>query len=205
MARWEPDARGRLLRTAVDLFAEQGYEATTTAQIAQRAGLTRTTLFRLFPDKREILFQGQDDLITVGVDAVHRTPADAPAIAAAAAAVAAIADAHVADRAGSRRITGLIAASPELRERAAFKRSSITEALQAALRERTGSHRLAGLLTDVAVRSYYDGFDVWISTDDDRSFSAVVLDELADGEAALRRLAGELTGPVPGRGARSRA
>lgn len=196
MARWEPDARGRLLRTAVDLFAEQGYEATTTAQIAQRAGLTRTTLFRLFPDKREILFQGQDDLIAVGLDAVHRTPADAPAIEAAAAAVTAMADAHVADRAGSRRITGLIDASPELRERAAFKRSSITGALQAALRERAGDHRRAGLLTDVAVRSYYDGFDVWISTDDDRSFSDAVLDELAECRRALRGLVAEATDPV---------
>ena len=58
MSRWEPDAQGRLLRAALELFSERGYEATTTAQIAERAGLTKTTLFRLFADKREIVFQG---------------------------------------------------------------------------------------------------------------------------------------------------
>lgn len=194
MGRWEPDARGRLLRTAVDLFAERGYEATTTAQIAERAGLTKTTLFRLFPDKREILFQGQGALIDLAVDAVHRVPVDSPAIGAVGAAIAAMTDAHVADHADSRRLAGLIAASPELRERAAFKRSSIAAALQAALLERVGSPRRAGLLADVGVRAYYDGFDAWIAADGDRSLTAVVLDELADCEADLREL---VTGVQP--------
>ena len=74
MARWEPDARGRLLRAAVALFAERGYEATTAAQIAERAGLTKTTLFRHFADKREILFQGQDDLVALAVGGVQGAP-----------------------------------------------------------------------------------------------------------------------------------
>ncbi|MEK6311689.1 MAG: helix-turn-helix domain-containing protein, partial [Curtobacterium sp.] len=54
MARWQPDPRGRLLRAALELFAEQGYDDTTAAQIAERAGLTKATLFRQFPDKREL-------------------------------------------------------------------------------------------------------------------------------------------------------
>jgi AcrR family transcriptional regulator len=65
MGRWEPDARGRLLDAAVELFTERGYDATTAAQIAERAGLTKTTLFRHFADKREILFQGQEGLVAV--------------------------------------------------------------------------------------------------------------------------------------------
>jgi AcrR family transcriptional regulator len=60
MSRWEPNARLRLVRAAIDLFAEQGYDNTTVTQIAERAGLTRTTFFRHFPDKREVLFAGQD-------------------------------------------------------------------------------------------------------------------------------------------------
>ena len=55
MARWEPDARERLVRAALDLFAEQGYDDTTVVQIAERAGLTKSTFFRHFPDKREVL------------------------------------------------------------------------------------------------------------------------------------------------------
>jgi AcrR family transcriptional regulator len=60
MARWEPNTRERLIRAAIELFAEQGYEATTVSQIAERAGgLTKTTFFRHFSDKREVLFAGQ--------------------------------------------------------------------------------------------------------------------------------------------------
>ncbi|WP_250007661.1 TetR/AcrR family transcriptional regulator [Actinoplanes sp. M2I2] len=200
MARWEPDARGRLLRTAVDLFFEQGYDATTTAQIAERAGLTKTTLFRLFPDKREILFQGQGTLIDLAVEAVARAVPGSPAIDVVAAAISAMTDAHVADHSSSQRLAGLIAASPELRERAAFKRSSIAGALQTALLERLGSARRAGLLADVGVRAYYDGFDRWIAADGDRSLTAVVLDELAECEADLRELVlGTRTHPVPQR------
>jgi len=58
MSRWEPGARERLVVAAVDLFTEQGYDATTVAQIAERAGVTKSTFFRHFPDKRELLTAG---------------------------------------------------------------------------------------------------------------------------------------------------
>lgn len=60
MARWDPDARGRLERAALELFAEQGYAETTVPQITQRAGLTTRTFFRYFADKREVLFAGEE-------------------------------------------------------------------------------------------------------------------------------------------------
>ena len=59
MARWEPGARERLVVAAIDLFTERGYDATTVAQIAERAGVTKSTFFRHFPDKRELLVAGQ--------------------------------------------------------------------------------------------------------------------------------------------------
>ena len=36
MSRWKPDAQGRLVSAAIELFDEQGYEATTVAEIAER-------------------------------------------------------------------------------------------------------------------------------------------------------------------------
>ena len=65
MARWEPNASQRLARAALDLFAERGYENTTVIDIAQRAGLGKTTFFRHFQDKREVLFSGSvlDELL----------------------------------------------------------------------------------------------------------------------------------------------
>jgi len=77
MARWQPDSRGRLEHAALTLYGERGFENTTVAEIAERAGLTERTFFRHFADKREVLFWGagalQDLLVT--------TVADAPASA----------------------------------------------------------------------------------------------------------------------------
>src|ERR1700690_765502 len=58
MGRWEPDSRGRLQEAALDLYSERGFDQTTAAQIAARAGLTERTFFRHFADKREVLFGG---------------------------------------------------------------------------------------------------------------------------------------------------
>ena len=58
MSRWEPDARGRLEKAALALYGERGFENTTVAEIADRAGLTERTFFRYFTDKREVLFAG---------------------------------------------------------------------------------------------------------------------------------------------------
>lgn len=58
MGRWEPNSRGRLQEAALALFAERGFDQTTAAEIAARAGLTERTFFRHFADKREVLFGG---------------------------------------------------------------------------------------------------------------------------------------------------
>ncbi|UNT00629.1 TetR/AcrR family transcriptional regulator [Streptomyces tubbatahanensis] len=58
MARRQPHAPGRLLVAALELFEERGYENTTVVEITERAGLTKSTFFRRFRDKREALFGG---------------------------------------------------------------------------------------------------------------------------------------------------
>src|ERR1700712_733828 len=77
MSRWEPGARERLVIAAVDLFTEQGYDDTTVAQIAERAGVTRSTLFRYFPDKRDILAAGQETLSHLLADGIAEAPTGA--------------------------------------------------------------------------------------------------------------------------------
>ena len=84
-ARWEPGARERLVVAAVDLFTEQGYDATTVAQIAERAGVTKSTFFRHFPDKRELLVAGQETLSRLLAEGIAEAPGDASPLEAVAA------------------------------------------------------------------------------------------------------------------------
>src|ERR1700727_3354826 len=92
MSRWEPDARGRLEQAAAELFAERGFDETTVADIAARAGLTERTFFRHFADKREVLFSGQDVFQEQFVTAVAGAPATATPLEAVAAGLAAAGD-----------------------------------------------------------------------------------------------------------------
>src|SRR5271168_1327836 len=91
MGRWEPNARGRLVQAAFALYGERGFEETTVAEIAERAGLTERTFFRHFADKREVLFAGADALQELVVSAVASAPATAAPIDAAVAGVQAAA------------------------------------------------------------------------------------------------------------------
>src|SRR5829696_7595265 len=92
MARWEPNARGRLRSSAMELYLERGYEQTTVADIAERAGLTSRTFFRYFADKREVLFSGSEALVQGMVDALAAAPEDASPMDAVAAALGAAAE-----------------------------------------------------------------------------------------------------------------
>jgi AcrR family transcriptional regulator len=180
MGRWEPDARGRLLQAAIELFSERGYEATTAAQIAEHAGLTRTTLFRQFADKREILFQGQETLMALAADAVEAAAPGSTPLEVLRAGVVALCTIHTPDRRETgRRLDAILATSPELQERAVFKRAAITAALQGALADRLGDARMSGVLADTGVRAYYDGFAVWIAADHDGPLVEAVAEELA--------------------------
>src|SRR5665213_996299 len=70
MPRSGVEARARLREAALELYLDHGYDATTTAQIAQRAGVTERTYFRHFADKREVLFNGESELRDVMVAAI---------------------------------------------------------------------------------------------------------------------------------------
>src|ERR1700761_2551969 len=95
MARWQPDASQRLALAALELFAERGYENTTVIDIAQRAGLTKSTFFRHFQDKREVLF-GDGTMNGLLAGAIAEAPATATPLEAVA---------HALDAAGESAFT----------------------------------------------------------------------------------------------------
>ena len=134
MARWQPGATQRLVAAAVDLFAEQGYDATTVAQIAERAGVTRSTFFRHFSDKRELLVAGQETLSRLLADGITEAPANASPLEAVAAGLERASGAMgPANRELGPRIKAAVAASTELQERDTLKSVGLAAAMTAAL------------------------------------------------------------------------
>lgn len=166
MARWEPGATQRLVLAAVDLFTEQGYDATTVAQIAQRAGVTKSTFFRHFSDKRELLVAGQETLSRLLADGI----ADAPAVATPLEAVAAgLERASTAMGAATRelgpRLKAAVAASTELQERDALKSVGLAAAMTDALISRGVPDPTAHLAAELGVLAFKRGYTHWSEAD----------------------------------------
>src|SRR3984893_1528138 len=118
MGRWEPDSSGRLQEAALALYAERGFDQTTAAEIAARAGVTERTFFRHFADKREVLFGGSALLKERIVTGVAGAPATARALEAVSQGLDAAATMLGESRRDlSQKRQAVIAANPELRER----------------------------------------------------------------------------------------
>src|SRR3979411_702147 len=121
MGRWEPDARGRLEQAALALYGERGFEQTTVADIAARAGLTERTFFRHFADKREVLFWGAGALHELLVSAIANGPESVAPIDAVAAALETAGALLQERRDLARQRQAVIVANTELQERELIK------------------------------------------------------------------------------------
>src|SRR5580658_8048839 len=117
VGRWEPNARGRLEQAAMELYSERGFEQTTVAEIAERAGLTERTFFRHFVDKREVLFWGAAALQDLLVKAVAEAPESASAIDIIGGAIEVAGGVLQERREFARERQHIILANPELQER----------------------------------------------------------------------------------------
>lgn len=179
MGRWEPNARGRLAEAALALYSERGYEQTTVAEIAGRAGLTERTFFRHYADKREVLFDGSGALQELFVDAVTgAAPSAAPIDAVAAGLEAACALFH--DRRDhARRRQAVVMANPELMERELIKLASLSAALAGALRRRGVAEPAASLTAEAGVAVFKVGFERWTAAAEERELSQVLRESLA--------------------------
>ena len=166
MGRWVPGAQGRLQRAALELWAERGFEQTTVAEIAARAGVTERTFFRHFADKREVLFSGQDVLTDIVVAALADVPAAAPALDAATAALEASAAMFAERRAGARVRQAVIEAHPELRERELIKLAGLASRIADGLADRGVPAAAASLAAQTAVAIFRLAFERWVAAED---------------------------------------
>ena len=191
MARWEPNARERLERAALALFTEHGFDATTVAEIADRAGLTKSTFFRHFADKREVLFGGQDMLVQLFGDAIRSAPAAATAAECLAAALEAAAVAFTPERhdlAPQRR--AVIAANSELQERELLKRARLASAMTEALRARGAGEATARQAAEVGVLAFSTAYARWAAPDNLLPFAEIANAALQELQTSAAGLAG---------------
>ncbi|MBP0458562.1 TetR/AcrR family transcriptional regulator [Streptomyces montanisoli] len=182
MARWQPNAPERLVVAALDLFAERGYESTTVIDIAERAGLTKSTFFRHFPDKREVLFAGGGSMADVLAEGIAAAPDTAAPLEAVAHGLDAVGrEVFVpARRAFATKRQTVIAANPELREREALKGIDLTAAMAGALRSRGVSDVASRVAVQLGALVMKIAYERWTGTDEGEEFGDVARQALAE-------------------------
>jgi len=191
VARWEPGVRQRLVIAAVDLFTENGYDETTVVQIAERAGVAKSTFFRYFSHKRELLAAGQETLSRLLVDGIAAAPPNASPLDAVREGLRRASGAlGEENRELGPRIKAAVAASTELQERDALKSVGLAAAMTAALVDRGVPELSAQLAAELGVLAFKRGFAEWSegARDDSRGLAELALAALD----ALRAAAGSL-------------
>jgi AcrR family transcriptional regulator len=187
MARWEPGAAKRLQVAALDLFASQGFDRTTAAEIAHAAGLTERTFFRYFRDKRDVLFYGQDLFVAAfltGLGSASQTASPMELISSGLTSVAAnFPNEH---RPYARLRQTVIESNPALLERERHKLAGFALTIADALRARGLADPAATLAAESAATVFKVAFAQWIHEDQQRSLGAIAASVL-DGLIALSR------------------
>jgi AcrR family transcriptional regulator len=186
MVRWEPDARGRLAEAAMALYGERGFDDTTVADIAERAGLTERTFFRHFPDKREVLFDGAGTLEERLVTTVAEAPESLAPLEAVGAGLHAIGDLLQQRREFARRRQAIIAASAELRERELIKMASLSAALADTLRRRGVPEPDASLTAEAGIAVFKVAFERWVEEANEQDLPDLMGDSLDHLRAVTR-------------------
>jgi AcrR family transcriptional regulator len=194
MARWEPDARGRLEKAAMELFQERGYVETTVEDIAARAGLTERTFFRYFADKREVLFSGSKELEESIVDGIEGAPPEQSPLGAVTSALEAAAS-LLQDRRDLlfvRARHALVTKHTDIQERELMKMASLAMAVTKALHGRGVSEPAASVAAEAGIAVFKIGFERWVKERKPRDFAA----HIRAAVDALRAVAAEGKAPT---------
>ncbi|GAA5100128.1 MULTISPECIES: TetR family transcriptional regulator [Nocardia] len=185
MPRWESDAQGRLERAALELFESQGFDRTSVAQIAGAAGLKERSFYRYFPDKREVLFAGDE----VEAHLVTQLEAADPGLTPFEALLAALGTAEEIFRPREFLVRRgkVIAANPALAERELIKLDSIADALVPAIERRGVEPGKARFIIDVVLAIHRHAMPRWLA-EPDTTLSQSVAQSAAELSEAIMAL-----------------
>lgn len=185
MGRWKSNTRARLEQAALELYVERGFEQTTVAEIAGRAGLTERTFFRHFADKREVLFGGTGALQELVVRAIVHAPDSAAPIEAVAAGLEAAGAYFRENLEQSRRRQTVIDANAELQARELSKIAALAAAMTDALHRRGVVNPAASLTAQVGTVIFRTAFERWMTGTGQRNWSHLIHESLGELKAVM--------------------
>ncbi len=178
MGRWKPGAGDRLREAALSLYLERGFEQTTVADIAERAGVTARTFFRYFADKREVLFGDSSALEEKSLAALEGVPATTSALDAVAAVLDTVAQMVGGDRELARKRQTVIMGNADLRERELIKLTSLSAALADRLRRRGTGDIEASLAAETGIAVFRVAFSRWVSAVEEQDLQDIMRETL---------------------------
>ena len=162
MAGRKDDVRTRLQVAALELFSERSYDRTTAAEIAARAGVTERTFFRHFPDKQEVLFDGEALVRTALSAAVADAPNGLGPLDMLFRAFRAFQSTLEDSWSYSKPRHELISVTPTLHERELAKIASLTDALVIALKARGVADLRAALAARAGMAAFELVTNAWL-------------------------------------------
>ena len=175
MGRWEPDARGRLERAALELFVERGFAETTVPQITARAGLTTRTFFRHFADKREVLFAGEEQMPALTERMIAEAPAELDPMTLIAGGLGTVAESRFEGRRAQLLTRRAVVRSDDgLQERELRKMAALTAAISDGLRGRGIDELSATLAAHTATTVFSVAIGRWLDQDGDEPLAGFV-------------------------------
>ena len=172
--------RAEIFNAAWKLFGQRGYEATTVAEIAAAAGVSRRTFFRYYASKEDVLVETTDEVAEAMLAAMAERPLDEPPLVAIERALVPVLESRIARTERLQTIMRLLRESRTLR-RAMLERHALMEerlAVQLAVRlgSDVGSDVTPALLAFVARAMMDTAFNV--AHDHERTDVATLVAEL---------------------------
>jgi len=193
MGRWRPDARERLRQAAAELFAEQGFAATTVPQITARAGLTTRTFFRHFADKREVIFGGEE-IPAMATRLIAEAPPSLDPAAVIIEGLRTVAETRFEGRRAEVQLNReLIRSDPGLGERDLRKRADLAAAMRAGFISRGVAPSTAALLAESTVTVMFVALDEWLDQDGDRGENRTLFEIMLDTFESLQGVLGSFS------------
>ena len=157
--RKQRQARQRIIDAARELFLERGFDGVSVGDIAERAEVGRTTFFRHFGDKQEVVFAKEQELLDTITAAGQADGTPAPRGATGAVeqlrpVLLALCAQATADPEAYTRHFQLIEQHPELRARDAVKTQQVADKLSELLIHRGSDEATARFAAQIALACY---------------------------------------------------